>query len=107
MRRARELKRNAPHHGLEMKGSYMHIYVGNIPLNVTDRDLRGLFAEYGMIATAEVSIDRETDQPLGFGLIELVDDARAHEAVQRLDGSIWNGRTLVVSGRRAAAVSKR
>ncbi len=106
-RRARGLKRNAAHKYDEMKGSDMHIYVGNIPLNATERDLRGLFAAYGLIEAAEVSIDRETDQPLGFGLVELVDHARAHEAVHHLDGSVWNGRTLVVSGGRAAVGSQR
>jgi RNA recognition motif-containing protein len=76
----------------------MQLYVGNIPLNATDADLRQLFADYGKIATAVVSINGETDRSLGFGLVELADHGMAHEAVQRLNGSTWNGRTLIVSG---------
>jgi RNA recognition motif-containing protein len=45
-----------------------------------------------------VSINGETDRSLGFGLVELADHGMAHEAVQRLNGSTWNGRTLIVSG---------
>ncbi len=76
----------------------MQLHVGNIPLNATDADLRQLFAGYGKISTAVVNIDGETDRSLGFGLVELTDDGMARKAVRGLNGSTWNGRTLIVSG---------
>ena len=85
----------------------MQLYVGNIPLNATDADLRKLFADYGQIATATVNIDGETDRSLGFGLVELTDDGMGREAVRRLNGSTWNGRTLMVSGGAPSTKEKR
>ncbi len=85
----------------------MQLRVGNIPLNAPDGHLRKLFTDHGKIATAAVSIDGETDRSLGFGLVELADNALAREAVRRFNRSTWNSRTLVVSGRAWSTREKR
>ncbi len=75
----------------------MNIYVGNLPFDATDADLRGLFADYGTITSASVITDRDTGRSRGFGFVELADEALAGKAVGQLDGYEFNGRRLSVN----------
>jgi cold-inducible RNA-binding protein len=75
----------------------MNIYVGNLPFDARESDLRSLFADYGSIESANVITDRETGRSRGFGFIELTDAAQAAKAIERLDGYDWNGRRLTVN----------
>lgn len=75
----------------------MNIYVGNLPFDVTDADLRTLFADYGALASASVITDRDTGRSRGFGFVEISDKDLGSKAVSELDGSDWNGRRLTVN----------
>jgi RNA recognition motif-containing protein len=75
----------------------MNIYVGNLPFQATEADLRSLFADYGSITSAAVITDRETGQSRGFGFVELADDTVAGEAIGKLNGHEWDGRQLTVN----------
>lgn len=75
----------------------MNVYVGNLPLDATDADLRTLFADYGTITSAKVIVDRDTGRSRGFGFIELGDQALAGDAVRDLSGHDWEGRKLTVN----------
>ena len=75
----------------------MNIYVGNLPFDTTDSDLRSLFADYGDITSASVITDRDTGRSRGFGFVELGDDQLANKAIETLDGKDWNGRRLTVN----------
>ncbi len=75
----------------------MNIYVGNLPFDATEANLRSLFADYGTINSAAVITDRETGRSRGFGFIELADEALAGEAIAKLDGHDWDGRQLTVN----------
>ena len=39
----------------------MNIYVGNLPFDAREGDLRSLFADHGTIESAHVITDRETE----------------------------------------------
>lgn len=75
----------------------MNIYVGNLPFDVTEADLRSLFEDFGPITSASVISDRETGRSRGFGFVELEDTALAGKAIGQLDGNDWNGRRLKVN----------
>lgn len=75
----------------------MNIYVGNLPFNASEGDLRALFAEYGSVDSASVITDRETGRSRGFGFVELSDSGAGATAIEKLDGSEWNGRRLSVN----------
>ena len=81
----------------------MNIYVGNLPFDATEADLRTLFADYGTITSAAVITDRDTGRSRGFGFVELADDALGGKAVGNLDGHDWNGRRLTVNKARPRA----
>ncbi len=85
----------------------MNIYVGNLPLDATDADLRSLFADYGTITSASVITDRDTGRSRGFGFVELADETLAGKAVGQLDGRDWNGRQLTVNKARPRTTRSR
>lgn len=75
----------------------MNIYVGNLPFQATEADLRSLFADYGTVTSAAVITDRETGRSRGFGFVELADEAAAGQAISKLDGHDWDGRQITVN----------
>ena len=75
----------------------VNIYVGNLPFDATEADLRSLFADYGELTSAAVISDRDTGRSRGFGFVELSDDALARKAVNELDGSDLGGRRLNIN----------
>jgi RNA recognition motif-containing protein len=75
----------------------MNIYVGNLPFDATEADLRSLFADFGPITSVAVVADRDTGRSRGFGFVELGDAALAGKAISQLDGNDLNGRRLTVN----------
>ena len=75
----------------------MNIYVGNLPFDANEGDLRSLFSEYGSVDSASVITDRDTGRSRGFGFVELGDSAAGAKAIEKLDGHEWNGRRLTVN----------
>ena len=75
----------------------MKIYVGNLPYETTDQDLREQFGAFGQVDSATVIVDRETNRSKGFGFVEMADAAEGKAAMQALDGKDSNGRALKVN----------
>lgn len=73
----------------------MNIYVGNLPYAVGDDELRALFEQFGQINSAEVIIDRRSNRSRGYGFVEMGDED-GNEAIDTLNGSDFEGRTLRV-----------
>ncbi len=65
------------------------LYVGNLPYDATEEDLRQLFSGAGTVASASIIMDRETGRSKGFGFVEMSTQAEAEKAV-----SLFNGREL-------------
>jgi RNA recognition motif-containing protein len=65
------------------------LYVGNLPYDATEEDLRQLFSGAGTVASASIITDRETGRSKGFGFVEMATQAEAEKAV-----SLFNGREL-------------
>jgi RNA recognition motif-containing protein len=78
----------------------MVIFVANFNKQTDEEDLRVLFSNYGTVIDVSMFRDRQTDEPLGYGFVEMPDDRDAERAITRLDGRWWNGRKLKVSERR-------
>ncbi len=81
----------------------MNIYVGNLPYNMRDEDLRDVFEEYGEVSSAKVIIDRETDRSRGFGFVEMNSDDDGRNAIEGLNGHEVDGRSLKVNEARPRA----
>jgi len=72
------------------------MYVSNLGFQVTDEELKNLFAKFGEVTSAKVVMDRETGRSRGFGFVEMADKA-AEEAMKDLDGTQMDGRSISVS----------
>jgi RNA recognition motif-containing protein len=84
----------------------MKLYVGNLSYSVNDASLRALFEGYGGVESATVVMDRQTGRSKGFGFVEM-SDADAQRAIQALNGSQHDGRTIRVNEARPKAASDR
>lgn len=75
----------------------MKLYVGNLPYALTEEELSEFFESCGAVATAMIIKDRESGRSKGFGFVEMenADDAKA--AIEKLNGSEFKGRPLVVN----------
>jgi RNA recognition motif-containing protein len=74
------------------------LYVGNIPYQTSEAQLRTLFEEGGgQVEEVKIVTDRETGRPRGFAFVELASDAEAEAAVGALNGKDFGGRPLTVS----------
>lgn len=74
------------------------LYVGNLPFNVDEAQLRTLFAGEGRtVSEIKLITDRETGQPRGFGFVEMGSQADADAAVRELNGKDLGGRALTVN----------
>ena len=72
------------------------LYVGNLSYGVTDSALEQMFAAHGTVQSAQVIMDRDTGRSKGFGFVEM-SDADAQKAIQALNGSQHDGRTIRVN----------
>ncbi len=72
------------------------IYVGNLPFNATETDVRGLFEGHGTVDSVKLINDRETGKPRGFGFVEMA-SADAQGAIQELNGQQLGGRALRIN----------
>lgn len=75
----------------------MRIYVGNLAYRTTAADLEKAFGEYGEVHDSVVITDRESGQSKGFGFIDMPSDQEGQAAIQGLDGTELDGRTLKVN----------
>lgn len=73
------------------------LFVGSLPWSVNDQELEDVFKSYGTIISAKVIMDRESGRSKGFGFVEFEDDNAAKGAIEKLNGSDLQGRTIVVS----------
>ena len=75
----------------------MNIYVANIPFKASEADLKQLFEQHGEVTSAKIVIDKLTNRSRGFGFVEMADSAAAKEAINKLNGSDFEGKALVVN----------
>ena len=75
----------------------MKLYLGNLPFDAQDEDIREAFAAYGTIEDLFIPLDRETNRPRGFAFITLSDDDLARKAIEEMDGHDLMGRNLRVN----------
>ncbi len=73
------------------------LYVGGLPYSVTEGRLQEIFAAYGTVESAKVITDKFTGQSRGFGFVEMGSGGEAQRAIQALNGTDLDGRTLVVN----------
>ena len=80
------------------------LYVGNLPFDVDESQVRTLFQEGGReVAEVKIVMDRETGRPRGFGFVEMTSQADAQAAIAAMNGREVGGRALTVNEAREQA----
>jgi RNA recognition motif-containing protein len=72
------------------------LYVGNLPFNATEADVKALFERHGQVDSVKLINDRETGKPRGFGFVDMAPN-EALAAIEALSGFQMNGRPLRVN----------
>jgi len=73
------------------------LYVGGLPYSVTEGRLTELFSAHGTVDSANVISDKFTGQSRGFGFVEMSSSSEAQSAIQSLNGTQFEGRSLTVN----------
>lgn len=73
------------------------LYVGGLSYSITDDQLRELFETIGKVESAQVIIDRYSNQSKGFGFVEMSDDDEAQKAIKELNNKDVGGRSIMVN----------
>ena len=79
----------------------VRLFVGNLPYDATEADLREHFSAVGPLSYVYLPTDRETGKPRGFAFIEYADRAQAEEAIRRFNNQLLKGRPIAVNEARA------
>jgi RNA recognition motif-containing protein len=73
------------------------LYVGGLPYSVTGGQLQEIFSAHGTVNSANVISDKFTGQSRGFGFVEMSSGSEAQKAIEALNGTQLEGRTLTVN----------
>ena len=79
------------------------LYVGNLPYSATEERLQQHFAQHGAVLSARIITDKFSGRSKGFGFVEMGSDAEAQKAIAALNGTDFEGRSIVVSEARPQA----
>jgi RNA recognition motif-containing protein len=74
----------------------VRLFVGNLPYDVTESELREFFTPIGRPSRVFLPVDRETGKQRGFAFIELASQEEGDEAIRRLNSQSFKGRPIAV-----------
>jgi len=73
------------------------LYVGGLPYQTTNDELKAYFEAVGAVTSATIIMDKMTGRSKGFGFVEMENDADAEKAISTYDGKDYEGRNLTVN----------
>lgn len=76
--------------------SRSRLFVGNIPFNASESDLRQFFSAY-TLRSVNIVTDRETGRARGFAFVDLDESISTQDVIQALDRQQLGGRAVMVS----------
>jgi len=79
----------------------VRLFVGNLPYDMTEPDLREFFSPIGPLSTVIIPVDRETGKRRGFAFVEFSAPAQAAEASRKLNNQPFKGRNITINEARA------
>jgi RNA recognition motif-containing protein len=76
----------------------MNVYVGNLCLDTTEREIQRLFSPFGSVASVSVMNDAYigSGQSRGYAYLEIPSRVEAEAAIDALNGSTFRKKTLNV-----------
>jgi RNA recognition motif-containing protein len=83
----------------------MKLYVGNLSFSTTEEALQNEFSAHGQVEEVAVITDRDTGRPRGFAFVTMSNDGEAQAAIEGLNGTELDGRTITVNEAKPKASS--
>lgn len=74
----------------------MNIYVGNLNYGVSEELLKAKFEEFGEVSSVKIITDKFTGRSKGFGFVEMESEADGKQAIEDLNGQMFDNRNMVV-----------
>ena len=83
---------------MPQKVNNMNIYVGNLPLEMTEDELRREFNAFGQVISVTIMNDKYigSGQPRGYGFVEMTSKSEGQAAITALNGKTLRHRTIDV-----------
>ena len=75
----------------------MNIYIGNLPFQASEDDIKELFAAYGEVTSVAIIKDKFSGQSRGFGFVEMPNTSEGQAAITGINGKEFMERSLVVN----------
>jgi len=75
----------------------MDIYVGNLPYDADESQVRTAFQEFGTVDSVKMIIDRDTGRSKGFAFVSMTNDEEGRKAIEELNGAELSGREIKVN----------
>jgi len=75
---------------------FMNIFVAKLDYGTQEDDVRTAFEAFGEVSTVKIITDKFTGRSKGFGFVEMPDDEKATSAINGLNETELDGRTIVV-----------
>ena len=74
-----------------------NIFVGNLSFGTTEDSVRSIFESYGTVDRVNIVTDRDTGRARGFAFVEMSVDTEGAAAIEGLNGTDLDGRTLNIN----------
>lgn len=75
----------------------MNIYISNLNFRTVSDSLEQLFAQHGEVSSVNIITDRETGRSRGFGFVEMPNDQEGEAAIEALNNTDFEGKTITVN----------
>lgn len=75
----------------------MRIYVGNLPYEATEDEIKQEFEAFGEVTSVNIITDRISGRPKGFAFVEMESKAESEAAIEAMNGKVIGERTIVVN----------
>ncbi|MEL7123413.1 MAG: RNA-binding protein [Bacteroidota bacterium] len=74
----------------------MNIFVARLNYDTTESDLQYAFEEFGNVDSVKIIMDKQTGRSKGFGFVEMANEEEGQAAIDALNDTELDGRTIVV-----------
>ena len=74
----------------------MNIFVAKLNFDTHESTLENAFAQYGAVDSVKIIMDKFTGRSKGFGFVEMASDEEGQAAINGLNDTDLDGRTIVV-----------
>jgi RNA recognition motif-containing protein len=85
----------------------MKLFIGNLPYNVSEEELNGLFREFGEVVTLNLVKDQYSGESKGFAFVEMSSRSGGQQAMEALNKSVYKSRSLVCNEAKPQKKGKR